>query len=75
MNDSVTAGSRFSLEGGPALLAMLAISVVLYGIPAMLIVRRVGFTRWWGLLAALPGVNVVAIWVFATCQWPSEEDK
>jgi len=75
MNDPMSASAKFSLQGGPALLAIIAISIVLYGIPAMLVVRRVGFAKWWGLLAALPLVNVVAIWVFATCRWPSEEGK
>ncbi|HSF94663.1 MAG TPA: hypothetical protein VLA52_06505, partial [Thermohalobaculum sp.] len=68
MNDPLEARASFSLEGWPALLAIIVVMVVLYGIPAMWIVRRAGLVQWWGLLAAVPLVNIVAIWVFATCR-------
>ncbi|MDH3665318.1 MAG: hypothetical protein OEN23_00125 [Paracoccaceae bacterium] len=75
MNDDSLAKAEFSLEGGPAFVVILAIMVVVYGIPAMRVVRRAGFVQWWGLLAAVPLVNIVALWIFAYREWPSEEGK
>lgn len=39
--------------------------------PVGVIVRRAGFSRWWGLLILWPGVNLVMLWVFAHKRWPA----
>jgi hypothetical protein len=39
-------------------------------IPFGQLLRRTGFSRWWLLLAFLPIINVVALWVFAYIKWP-----
>ncbi len=65
----------FSLHGAPALVVILLVMFLIYGIPVMRIVGRVGFSPWWGLLAALPVVNIVALWVFAFRSWPLDEGR
>jgi uncharacterized membrane protein YhaH (DUF805 family) len=74
MHDFQT-GAEFSAEGFPALLIIVAVMVVVCGILAMRIVRRTGFSGWWGLLAAIPFVNIVALWVFAFRTWPIDERR
>jgi len=39
-------------------------------IPFGQLLRRTGFNRWWLLLAFLPVINIVALWVFAYVKWP-----
>ena len=75
MTPDWNASADFSLEGGPALIVVFAVLFVIYGIPSMRIVRRVGFASWWGVLAAVPVVNIVALWVFAFRAWPTDERR
>ena len=32
---------------------------------------KAGFSKWWALLALVPVINVIFLWVFAFIQWPS----
>jgi hypothetical protein len=68
-------GPHFPWGGFPALLLSVAAMVLIYGIPAMRVVRRVGFSSWWGLLAAVPLINIIALWVFAFRDWPIEKER
>ena len=35
------------------------------------ILGRVGFSGWWSLLAVVPLLNVILLWVFAFTDWPN----
>lgn len=35
------------------------------------ILMRAGFSGWWALLALIPLVNLVMLWVFAFIDWPA----
>ena len=50
---------------------IVLLAVALYVIPAVKIVRKAGYSGWWCLLMLIPGVNVVAYWVFAFAKWPA----
>jgi hypothetical protein len=39
--------------------------------PAARICRRIGFSPWLGLLAAVPFANVILLWVVAFAPWPA----
>lgn len=39
-------------------------------IPIVWILRKAGFSGWWCLLAIVPGLNLLALYVFAFCRWP-----
>lgn len=39
--------------------------------PIAIIVRRAGFSGLWVILAIVPIVNLVALWVFAFVRWPA----
>lgn len=49
------------------LLAFLA----LVGVPAAVIVGKAGYSRWWVILALVPMVNLLALWLFAFSRWPA----
>jgi hypothetical protein len=48
----------------------IILGIVVVGIPAAQILRRVGYNPWWGVVAVIPLVNIVALWVFAFTDWP-----
>lgn len=50
---------------GCAVLALL----VLW--PVAKILTRAGYSPWYCLLAIVPVVNFVAVWIFATAEWPA----
>ena len=50
-------------------LVLLGISVVW---PAATICRRLGFSPWLGVLAAVPLANVILLWFVALSRWPRD---
>ncbi len=38
--------------------------------PVAMVLRRVGFSGWWSVLAVIAPLNLVALWVFALVDWP-----
>lgn len=54
------------MEAFFALLSLIAV-----GIPVYKILERTGHSGWLVILALIPVVNVVALWVFAYKKWPS----
>lgn len=45
--------------------------LVLIGIPAAIILGKAGYSRIWVLLAFVPMVNLIALWIFAFSNWPA----
>ena len=39
------------------------------------VVGKTGFSPWWTLLALIPVVNLVMLWVFAYAKWPALPDQ
>lgn len=50
----------------------LAVVGVLYLMPIGKILNRAGFTPWLALLALVPFVNVILLWLFAFGRWPRD---
>ena len=50
-------------------LAMLA----LYVWPISLILKRIGFSPWWSLVALLGPIAWIGLWVLARSRWPIED--
>ncbi len=48
----------------------IAIAVVLY--PIGRILRRVGLSPFWSVLAVIPLLNLIGLWVLAFADWPAE---
>lgn len=60
--------------GGMSLWHMVILTVfsLVWLVPAWRIVGKAGFPPLLSLLALIPLVNVVMLWVFAFTRWPSE---
>jgi len=49
----------------------LFLALILIVPPVWRILNRVGFSGWWSLVAVIPLVNLVALWMFAFGRWPA----
>ncbi len=50
------------------LLFVLMVAVVLY--PIGRILSRMGISSFWSVLAVVPFVNLIALWILAFANWP-----
>ena len=50
-------------------LAVVALLLAIFLVPAVAILRRTGHSGWWALLWFVPGVNILALWTFAFARW------
>jgi uncharacterized membrane protein YhaH (DUF805 family) len=48
---------------------VLLMLVVIIWLPVR-ILNKAGYSGWWVLLALIPVVNIVALWLFAFADWP-----
>lgn len=51
------------------ILGMLIYALILI-IPTARILQRTGYSPWLSVLAIVPIVNLIALWVFAFARWP-----
>jgi hypothetical protein len=56
----------------PAQLAVAGLLVVLSVIPTVIILRRMGYSGWWAIFAAISPLNVLGLWILAFAKWPLE---
>ena len=55
-------------------LLVFAIMAALVIYPVGLILRKLGYSPFWAVLACLPGVNLLGLWVIALGLKPSDAD-
>ena len=72
MNEPLTYHGDIHLTGLPALIAMVLLAAI-FVVPAMKILRRIGMAPGWGLLAAVPFLNIIMLWVLAFMRWPGDD--
>lgn len=51
---------------------ILLVYLFLVCFPIARILRRVGLSGWWSLLAVIPLVNLIALWGLAFSRWPRQ---
>jgi hypothetical protein len=51
---------------------IVALYAYIFVAPCWRIAKRAGFSGAWALLAIVPLVNIVILWVFAYVKWPTE---
>ncbi|HRF10455.1 MAG TPA: hypothetical protein PL193_17695 [Xanthobacteraceae bacterium] len=55
-------------------LAIYLVALVIYfgifGVPLMQLLARTGHSRFWILIALVPLVNIIFLWVWAFKRWP-----
>ena len=56
----------------PLQLALAVVLAILAIIPSVIILRRMGYSGWWAILAAISPINIIALWVLALIRWPIE---
>ena len=52
----------------PIIMPLLAIVLLA---PIASILHRTGRSRWWTLVAFIPLLNLIGLWVFAFSRWPT----
>jgi hypothetical protein len=56
-------------------ITMPILMILLVGIPVANVLHRTGRSRWWTVLAFIPLLNLIGLWVFAFARWPAVHDK
>lgn len=56
---------------GFGMILPLVAYLVLIVLPVAVIVGKAGYSRAWVILALIPIVNLIALWVFAFAKWPT----
>ena len=46
-----------------------------YLFPVVKVLNKAGYSGWWCILAIVPLVNLIMLWVFAFASWPSLRDQ
>ena len=49
------------------------IFMAILGVPVAIILRKAGYSSWWVIVAFIPMINMIMLWVFAFSRWPIEE--
>ncbi|MBN4665550.1 hypothetical protein HUS70_12945 [Pandoraea nosoerga] len=52
----------------------LLIGIVLVGIPVWRILTRLGLSPWLTVLAFIPIVNVISLWLLSYANWPGQRN-
>jgi hypothetical protein len=52
-------------------IVMPLLLIILLGVPIANILHRAGRSRWWTILAFVPLLNLIGLWLFAFTRWPS----
>lgn len=53
----------------PSAAIPLIIALVLFAIPAGVVLKRIGFSPWWGLLCLVPILALLGLWIMAFIPW------
>ncbi|MQW67697.1 hypothetical protein GHK50_30715 [Sinorhizobium medicae] len=51
---------------------MVIVWLLAVGLPLSKILKRIGFSGWWAILAFIPLANIIGLWVLAVTAWPKE---
>ncbi|MBJ7318549.1 MAG: hypothetical protein KKG69_04535 [Alphaproteobacteria bacterium] len=62
----------FSISHWAIVGVVLFVVLFVLGYPASRVLKRIGFSRWWVVVALIPYVNVVGLWILAFVKWPIE---
>lgn len=52
---------------------IVIVAYILVLIPAAMILKRLGFSRWWAIIAPISPLNIIGLWVIALVKWPVEQ--
>jgi hypothetical protein len=72
MQQTATSYDLRSLFGYYTFTTAVILYVLAYLIPVIKLLRRTGHNIAWCLLALIPGLNLIAFWVFVFKPWPKD---
>jgi hypothetical protein len=49
--------------------------IALFAFPIIKILKRMGFSGWWVIMALAPLANLVGLWVLASVKWPNQKTE
>lgn len=49
---------------------MPIVFLIIIGVPVAKVLQQAGYNKWWTILAFVPLVNLIALWMFAFSLWP-----
>ena len=55
--------------------AIFATVLLILAVPGVRMLKRLGFSGWWVVLAFIPWLNIVGLWVIAFVPWPCDQVK
>jgi hypothetical protein len=70
MTEAVDIRSLFTL---PIVMTILGVSIFLLLVPVIKVLHRTGHHPLWCLFAIFPGLNLIALWLFAFKPWPTDK--
>jgi hypothetical protein len=47
--------------------------IVAVAVPVVKILQRTGHSGWWCIMAFIPLLNLLALWLFAYARWPARD--
>ncbi|BDD94880.1 hypothetical protein OYT13_08000 [Pandoraea sp. XJJ-1] len=50
----------------------LLVAIVLVGVPVWRILTRLGLSPWFTVLAFIPVVNIISLWLLSYAAWPGQ---
>lgn len=56
-------------------LLALIVAVVVVGVPVWRILGRLGLPQWFTILAFIPVVNVISLWLLSYANWPGQRSS
>jgi len=54
----------------PFQISILVVAFVATLIPSTFILRRLGFSAWWAIIAPITPLNIIGLWILAFTTWP-----
>jgi uncharacterized membrane protein YhaH (DUF805 family) len=52
-------------------LIIFVVLLLVYLLPIIKILHKAGYSGWWCILAFIPLVNIIFLWIFAYADWPT----
>ena len=53
---------------------IVLIYLFLLGYPIVRILKRLGYSAWWVIIAFVPFVNLIGLWFLSFMRWPREAE-
>jgi ABC-type spermidine/putrescine transport system permease subunit I len=54
---------------------IVLICLLVLGYPIARILKRLGYSAWWVIIAFIPFANFIGLWVLSFVEWPNVPDN